>query len=87
MANGDIFSRVACLAPGNLIGVPEVGKPEVFISHGLFDQVYTIESSSRPIVRELQKRHYVVDYHEFQGGHTVFEPHVDLVMPWLAAPR
>lgn len=87
MANGDVFSRVACFFPGNIIGVPEVGKPEMFISHGVFDQIYTIDSASRPIVKELQKRHYEVDYREFSGGHTIHKPHLDIAMPWLAAAR
>jgi phospholipase/carboxylesterase len=70
-ANGDLFSGVAAFSPGFLIPVDPVGAVPVFISHGTHDSVLPIDSCSRRIVPELRRLGHRVDYHEFDGDHTV----------------
>ena len=47
-----------------------VGKPKIYVSHGVNDQVLSA-GSSRSIVSRLQQSGYDVVYHEFNGTHTV----------------
>jgi predicted esterase len=86
-ANGNLFTRVAAFSPGYLIDVATEGKPEFFISHGTSDGVLFIDNSSRKIVPWLRKRHYEVDYREFDGGHQIPKEMADIAIPWLAAAR
>ncbi|HEX2149099.1 MAG TPA: phospholipase, partial [Actinomycetota bacterium] len=53
------------LAPGEV-----TGSPEVFISHGVNDEVLPISRTSRRIVPSLQRR-YDLQYEEFDGPHVV----------------
>lgn len=70
-ANGDLFGGVTAFSPGFLIEVDPVGRPPVFISHGVRDSILPIESCSRKIVPVLKQQGYPVTYREFEGDHTV----------------
>jgi phospholipase/carboxylesterase len=84
LANGVLFPRVAAFSPGFLIPVPPLGKPEFFISHGTRDPILPIDRASRIIVRQLERAGYHVDYHEFDGGHTVPDAIADAAFHWFA---
>ena len=47
------------------------GKPLIYVSHGDQDQVLNVDRCSRRIVPQLQSQGYLVQYHEFKGGHNV----------------
>lgn len=85
LANGDLFTRVVAFSPGFIpaFDSPIVGKPEIFCSHGLQDPILSIESASRRIVADLRSNGYVVDYHEFIGGHEVPGTMASLAADWL----
>jgi len=71
LANGELFGTVLAFSPG-FSAAPEIhGKPRFFISHGTKDAVLPIEPCSRRIVKALERAGYDVDYHEFDGPHTV----------------
>lgn len=85
LANGEIFPNVIAFSPG-FVSPPRIsGQPRIFISHGASDRVLPIDRCSRVIVPRLQGAGYVVDYHEFRGGHTVPEPMVEAALDWLSA--
>ena len=83
LANGDLFRSVLAYSPGFLLAGDRVGKPGVFVSHGTTDQVLPIDEASRHIVPTLRNLNYVVDYHEFDGGHSVPAAISDLAFQWL----
>jgi phospholipase/carboxylesterase len=87
LANGELFSRIAAFSPGFLIPVPPRGKPGIFISHGTRDPILPIERASRIIVRQLERAAYHVDYHEFDGGHTIPDTMADAAFHWFAEAR
>jgi predicted esterase len=62
---------VAAFSPGFLIPVDEIGHTPIFVSHGTQDGILPIDSCSRKIVPELRQLGHPVDYHEFDGDHTV----------------
>jgi len=85
LTNGDLFSRVVAFSPGFLAPAVRRGRPRVFVSHGLFDNVLPIDRCSRQIVPALQHAGYEVDYHEFGGPHTVPPSIAAEAAAWLAA--
>ncbi|MFQ4146860.1 phospholipase [Chlorogloeopsis sp. ULAP02] len=71
ITNGELFSHIIAFSPGFMTPARQQGEPHVFISHGKLDTVLPIERCSRPIVRRLKRAGYEVQYHEFNGFHTV----------------
>lgn len=71
LINGTLFSQILAFSPGFVVPGPLEGKPSVFISHGIADEVLPIERTSRRIVPALMAEGYDVDYREFPGGHIV----------------
>jgi len=71
LANGDLFSHVIAFSPGFIAHVIQEGVPEIFISHGTADDVLPVDPCSRSIVPLLGQAGYVVEYHEFDGGHEI----------------
>lgn len=85
LANGDLFRRVVAFSPGFLVLSDPVGKPGVFISHGMRDDVLDIDRSSRAIVPRLRRAGYEVRYQEFDGGHRVPPEIATEAATWLVA--
>jgi predicted esterase len=71
IANGDLFTHVIAFSPGFMAPATQEGKAGFYISHGTHDKVLPIERCSRKIVPQLQRAGYAVQYHEFNGPHTV----------------
>jgi phospholipase/carboxylesterase len=70
LGNGDLFSRVVALAPEYLPATARrIGKPPVFIAHGLTDDEHPIDKTSRRIVAEIRAAGHPLEYEEYQGGH------------------
>jgi phospholipase/carboxylesterase len=85
LANGEVFSRILAFSPG-FAAAPELhGMPRVFVSHGTKDAVLPIAHCSRPLVKRLTRAGYHVDYHEFDGPHTVPAEMVREAFGWLLA--
>jgi phospholipase/carboxylesterase len=82
LANGDIFSTAVAFSPG-FLAVPEpVGKPRVFVSHGIADPILPIDGCSGAFVAQLRDAGYQVMFRPFEGGHTVPPEIADLGMRW-----
>jgi phospholipase/carboxylesterase len=71
LTNGDLFTHVIAFSPGFMVPTRQEGKPAIYISHGIRDEVLPIDRCSRRIVPQLQRLSYEVKYHEFDGPHTV----------------
>lgn len=82
LANGDLFGRVVAFSPGFTPPARRHGRPRIFISHGILDDVLPIDRCSRRIVPRLQKEGYDVRYREFDGGHAVPPEIVDEALAW-----
>jgi phospholipase/carboxylesterase len=82
LSNGDIFSTVLAFSPGFLVVPDAIGRPRVFVSHGTADAILPIDACSRSFVPVLRQAGYEVEYHEFDGGHTVPPPVSDAGLRW-----
>ncbi|HJZ83746.1 MAG TPA: hypothetical protein VKN99_01195 [Polyangia bacterium] len=82
LANGDRFARVIAFAPGFIAPVRRVGRPRVFIAHGVSDPMLPIERHGRPIAAALRRAGYEVTLKEFAGGHLVPEEVVRTALEW-----
>lgn len=71
LTNGDLFTHVIAFSPGFLAPARRQGRPWIYISHGLHDQVLPINSCSRRLVPSLRGAGYEVRYTELDGPHTV----------------
>ena len=87
VANGDLFSKIVAFSPGFLAPGRLQGRPDVFVSHGVHDNVLPIDRCSRRIVPELQVAGYSVDYREFDGGHTVPDDIAAEAEAWVTEPQ
>ena len=83
LANGDLFTHIIAFSPGFIPQSSRHGKPRIFISHGTQDNVLPIDRCSRRIVPQLQREHYDVSYHEFDGPHTIPVDIVREAWTWL----
>jgi phospholipase/carboxylesterase len=82
LSNGDVFSTVLAFSPGFLVVPGAIGRPRVFVSHGTADAILPIDACSRSFVPVLRQAGYDVEYHEFDGGHTVPPPVSDAGLRW-----
>jgi phospholipase/carboxylesterase len=82
LSNGDIFSTVLAFSPGFLVVPEAIGRPRIFVSHGTADAILPIDACSRSFVPVLRQAGYEVEYHEFDGGHTVPPPVSDAGLRW-----
>ncbi len=83
LTNGDLFTHVIAFSPGFAAPGAPHGSPEVFVSHGLRDQVLRIDATSRRVVPRLRAMGYAVTYREFDGGHTVPTATAREAVGWL----
>ena len=68
---GDVFGRILAFSPGVMNPVDARGKPRLFISHGISDNVMPIDDTSRKFVPRLKGLGYDVTYREYDGKHPV----------------
>ena len=87
VANGDVFPRVLAFSPGFCASAPAVGRSEVFVSHGVSDNVLPIDRTTRLLVPRLRSAGHRVQVREFSGSHTVPPEIVEAGLDWLGWPR
>jgi phospholipase/carboxylesterase len=85
ITNGDLFTHVVAFSPGFLAPAAQRGEPGLYISHGVKDEVLRIGPCSRRIVPLLQRAGYTVQYHEFDGPHTVPADIAREALVWFTA--
>lgn len=87
MMNGDVFEAMVAWSPGFIAPRYVVGKPRVFVSHGVKDTILPIDRCGRPIAYGLHGEGYAVEYIEFDGGHEMPDPIIRASFTWLTAPE
>ena len=65
---GDLFGRILAFSPGVMNPVDARGKPRIFISHGISDNVMPIDDTSRNFVPRLKRLGYEVTYRDTTGS-------------------
>lgn len=84
VSNGDLFSHLVAYSPGFVAAAePIVGKPRIFVSHGVQDGILPVSASRDHIVPTLRNQGYTVTYHEFDGDHTVTWDVANASLAWL----
>ena len=71
ISNGQLFTHIIAFSPGFMAPVQVENKVRIFISHGTEDSVLPIGPCSRKIVPILKSEGFAVEYHEFEGPHTI----------------
>lgn len=83
-SNGDLFTHLLAVAPGFLDPPSDViGKPRIFVVHGVRDNVFNVAWSRNFIVPPLLSSGYEVKYLEFDGPHWVPLPIARRLLEWL----
>ena len=85
LTNGDLFTHVLAFSPGFLAPTRQRGTPQLFVAHGTRDVVLPIDSCSRQIVRQVRQAGYAVQYHEFDGPHTLQPAIAQEAVAWFTA--
>lgn len=85
LVNGDFFNAVIAFSPGYFVPGIRVGRPQFFVSHGIYDSVLPIEFTGREVVRLLNDDGYSVDYREFEGGHEAPYDIAEMAADYIAA--
>ena len=83
LINGNLFSHIIAFSPGFMAPGERRGQPRIFVSHGVHDTVLPIDRCGRRVVHQLRAVHYDVDYHEFDGPHTVPPEIASGAVRWL----
>ena len=83
ICNGDLFTHVIAFSPGFAAPATQVGRPRMFVTHGVHDRVLPIERCSRTLVPALRRAGYDITYEEFDGGHVVPPELVSRAVAWL----
>lgn len=85
LMNGELFSHIIAFSPGFMAPERLQGQPQIFVSHGIRDDVLPIDRCSRQIVPLLEAAGYNVSYQEFDGPHTVPDPIAEEAIAWFTA--
>lgn len=84
IANGDLFTHLAAVAPGYIDPPgPPVGQPRIFLSHGTRDNVYGVAGSRERLLPALRRSGYDVTWFEFDGPHFITEAPARKMLEWL----
>jgi phospholipase/carboxylesterase len=73
LMNGTLFSHCLAFSPGFVAPVRFEGRPALFVSHGVEDEVLPIDACSRRLMPKLERAGYYGQYMEFPGKHEVPE--------------
>ena len=86
VGNGDLFTHCIAFSPGFMAPPARLGRPRLFVTHGVHDAVLPIDRCSRRLVPRLRRDGYDVDYREFDGPHVVPPDQAAAAVAWLGAP-
>jgi phospholipase/carboxylesterase len=84
VSNGDLFSHLVAYSPGYFTpSEPLVGKPPVYVSHGMSDSVLPVGITREIIVPALRDAGHDVTFQEFDGDHEVPWKISDVSLDWF----
>lgn len=81
--NAGLFTKIVAFTPGTLNPPFSRGNPEVFLSHGLSDQVIPFGTSRDFIVPGLRGNGMNVLFYIFEGGHFIPTEAESAAFDWL----
>lgn len=81
--NAGLFTKIVAFTPGTLNPPFSRGNPEVFLSHGLSDQVIPFATSRDFIVPGLRGNGMNVLFYVFEGGHVIPTEVESAAFNWL----
>jgi predicted esterase len=84
LINGDLFKKIAAFSPGFVVEGSPQGKPRIFISHGMRDDILPIDRCGRVIAQRLRAGGYDVTMREFDGGHEIPAAIAKEGLEWVA---
>ncbi len=84
LRNGGVFSRLAIFSGCANVPGGRVGSPLLYVTHGITDSAFPIDSCSRALVPALRERDYTVEYLEYEAGHIIPIDVGDVVFEWIA---
>ena len=84
LINGDLFPKIAGLSTGFRIPGQMNGKPKVFMSHGVNDDILPIDPCGRKVSADLRRLGYDVTFREFAGKHEVPPAIATEAFQWMA---
>jgi phospholipase/carboxylesterase len=87
IVNGQLFTHIIAFSPGFMAPVRVEDHPRIFISHGTQDNVLPIQPCSRKIVPILKNEGFSVEYHEFEGPHTIPAEISRRAVEWFVGER
>jgi phospholipase/carboxylesterase len=82
--NGTLFSRIMAFSPGEQPGYDPTGKPKIFLSQGLNDQLNIAAETGEFFNQQLLAAGYSVDFVEFNGVHEIPDVVVQQAIAWMA---
>ena len=85
LCNGDLVTHILAFSPGYVVAPEPLGRPRIFVTHGIADAVLPIDRCGRTVVSRLRGAGYDVTYEEFDGGHVV--AHAREAVEWFSADR
>lgn len=83
ITNGDLFSRVIAFSPCILAPAAEVGRPNIFISHGTIDRILPFDECGHRLAERLTIAGYIVEFREFAGPHAVPPDVAKAALEWM----
>jgi phospholipase/carboxylesterase len=87
LAYGETFNHLMIFSAGMMTPFRKLGKPKIFISHGINDNQMPIDRTSRRFVPQLKEEGYDVTYREYEGGHGVSSAVVREAFQWFVSVK
>jgi phospholipase/carboxylesterase len=85
-SNGNLFAQLIAFSPGFARPTQgRVGRPRIFVSHGVRDGILPVRNSRDAIVPTFEADGYDVTYVEFDGGHEVPREIGGRALDWFLA--
>lgn len=83
LTNGDLFTHVIAFSPGFSAPSEMVGRPAIYLTHGVNDRVLPIDFTSRRLRPRLEQAGYHVVYEEYSGGHVLPADRAKRALDWF----
>ena len=82
IGNG-LFTHLIAFSPGFAAPAAHIGRPRMFVTHGIADPVLPIDRCSRSLVPALRSGGYDIVYEEFDGGQAVPRELARRAIEWM----
>ncbi len=84
LRNGALFAKIGVFSGCATVPTARRGTPRVFLTHGVADSVFSIDTCARPLPAALRGQGYTVEYLEHELGHVIPIGVADALFAWAA---